>query len=238
MDRTRWLAEGDLGIMAPADAGGGWDGTIGLAEFVSDRGGDPLQWMVMGSVMLGAIETNDSPASLEDVTPIASLTTEWVGIVVPTDSPYESFEDLVADFEADPQSISWGGGSAGGTDHVLVGLVAAEAGIDPAGINYIAHAGGGEALSSVLSGGVTAGVSGVSQFADQVEGGQLRFLAVSSPEPLEGIDSPTIMDAGFDVELPNWRGVVAPADITDEQREEIVGLVEEMTETEQWQEAL
>lgn len=78
----------------------------------------------------------------------------------------------------------------------------------------------------------------MSQFADQVEGGQLRFLAVSSPEPLEGIDSPTIMDAGFDVELPNWRGVVAPADITDEQREEIVGLVEEMTETEQWQEAL
>ncbi len=256
----------DLRIMAPADPGGGWDstaramqtaldsgvteqnvevynvggagGTIGLAEFASQHGGDPYELMVMGLVMVGAIRTNDSPVSLEDVTPIATLTTEYEAVAVAADSEYETMEDLVGAFEADPGSISWGGGSAGGTDHILVGLIAQEAGVDPSEINYVAHSGGGEALAAVLSGGVSAAVSSVSEFVDQVEAGQMRFLAVSSPEPIEGIDAPTLVESGLDVDLPNWRGVVAPAEISDEQREQIVGLVEQMRDSDAWREAL
>lgn len=256
----------DLRIMAPADPGGGWDstaramqealdsgvtdqnvevynvggagGTIGLAEFASQHSGDPHELMVMGLVMVGAIRTNDSPVGLEDVTPIATLTTEYEAVAVAANSEYETMEDLVEAFRDDPGSISWGGGSAGGSDHILVGLIAQAAGVDPSDINYVAHSGGGEALAAVLSGGVSAGVSGASEFADQVEAGQMRFLAVSSAEPVEGIDAPTLAEAGLDVELSNWRGVVAPAEITDEQREQIVGLVSEMRDSDAWQEAL
>lgn len=256
----------DLRIMAPADPGGGWDstaramqqvldggvieqgvevynvggagGTVGLAQFASDSAGDPHELMVMGLVMVGAIRTNDSPVSLDDVTPIATLTTEYEAVAVPADSEYQTMEDLVEAFRADPGSISWAGGSAGGTDHILVGLIAQAAGVDPSQINYVAHSGGGEALADVLSGAATAGVSGVSEFADQVEAGQMRFLAVSSPEPIEGIDAATISDSGLDVELANWRGVVAAPGIDDEQREQIVGMIERMRDSDGWQEAL
>lgn len=256
----------DLRIMAPADPGGGWDstaramqqvldggvidqgvevynvggagGTVGLAQFASDSAGDPHELMVMGLVMVGAIRTNDSPVSLDDVTPIATLTTEYEAVAVPADSEYQTMEDLVEAFRADPGSISWAGGSAGGTDHILVGLIAQAAGVDPSQINYVAHSGGGEALADVLSGAATAGVSGASEFADQVEAGQMRFLAVSSAEPIEGIDAPTIADSGLDVELANWRGVVAPPGIDDAQREQIVGLIERMRDSDGWQEAL
>jgi putative tricarboxylic transport membrane protein len=254
-----------LQVMAPADPGGGWDstaramapvleevggsgaevynvpgagGTIGLAQLVENNAGDPHQLMVMGLVMVGGIITNDSPVTLEEVTPIASLTSEQEAIVVAADSEYETLEDLVAAWQDDPTSISWGGGSAGGTDHILVGLLAQEAGVDPEGINYVAHSGGGEAINAILSGAVTAGVSGVSEFADQVEAGEMRWLAVSGEEPPEGNESATIRESGYDVVLENWRGVVAPPDLSDEDRQAVIGLITEMHDADAWQTAL
>jgi putative tricarboxylic transport membrane protein len=255
----------DLQIMAPADPGGGWDstaramqpvleevgevgaevynvggagGTIGLAQFAEETTGDPHQLMVMGLVMVGGILTNDSQVTLDDVTPIAALTSEQEAIVVTADSEYETLEQLVEAWVADPTSISWGGGSAGGTDHILVGLLAQQAGIDPSGINYVAHAGGGEAINAILSGDVTAGVSGVSEFADQVEAGEMRWLAVSGEAAPEGIDAPTISESGYEVVLENWRGVMGAPDLSDADRDAVVALITEMHDSDAWQEAL
>ena len=255
----------DLQIMAPADPGGGWDstaramqpvleevggvsaevynvggagGTIGLAQFVEDEAGDPHQLMVMGLVMVGGILTNDSEFTLDDVTPIAALTSEQEAIVVAADSEYETLEQLVTAWAEDPTSISWGGGSAGGTDHILVGLLAQEAEIDPSGINYVAHAGGGEAINAILSGAVTVGVSGVSEFAEQVEAGEMRWLAVSGEQAPEGIDAPTISESGYDVVLENWRGVMGAPDLSDADRDAVVALITEMHDSDAWQEAL
>lgn len=253
-----------LTIMAPADPGGGWDGTaramqavldpmvdgsvevtnvpgaggtIGLAEFAG-KSGSGSDLMVMGSVMVGAILTNDSPVTLESVTPIAALTTEWLAVVVPADSEIESFDDLVAALQEDPRGVSWAGGSAGGSDHQLVAMIASAAGVDAGDINYVAHSGGGEALASLLSGAVTAGVSGVSEFIDQVEAGELRILAVSSPEPIEEVDAPTIVESGLDVTLPNWRGVVAPADLSDEDRASLLYAIDQMVRSDEWADQL
>lgn len=257
----------DLSIMAPAGAGGGWDstaralqsaiqaeslsafpvevynvegagGTIGLAQFVEQQGGNPEALMVMGLVMLGAIRTNQSPVDLSQVTPLARLTGEYEAIAVKADSPYQTFDDLLAAFKADPTSISWGGGSAGGTDHILVGLIAKAAGVDPSGINYIAHSGGGEALDSILSGAVSAGVSGASEFADQVEAGQMRLLAISADAPVEGIDAPLITDFGLDVVLTNWRGIVGAPGLTPDQTAAAVAFVGQVHDSAAWQEAL
>ena len=258
---------GDLSIMAPAAPGGGWDstarafqkaieddavttknvevynvegagGTIGLAQLVDQEKGKPDSLMVMGLAMVGAIRANNAPVDLSSVTPIASLTAEWEAIVVKADSPYQSLADLVAAFKADPKSVSWGGGSAGGTDHILVGLLAKEAGVDPAGINYIAHSGGGEAIDAILSGAVTAGVSGVSEFTDQVAAGAMRYLAISADAPVEGIDAPTINDSGFAVTLANWRGIVAAPDIDPAARDAAVAFVTKVHDGPAWQATL
>ena len=65
--------------------------------------------------MVGAIVTNKSPVTLDQVTPLARLTGEYTAIVVPTESPLTSLDQLVEKFKSDPGSVSWGGGSAGGT---------------------------------------------------------------------------------------------------------------------------
>jgi putative tricarboxylic transport membrane protein len=258
---------GDLSIMAPAAPGGGWDstaralqkaidddklttsnvevynvegagGTIGLAQLADQEKGNADSLMVMGLVMVGAIRTNKSPVDLSQVTPIASLTAEWEAIAVKADSPYQTLADLVTAFKADPKSISWGGGSAGGTDQILVGLIAKAAGVDPAGINYIAHSGGGEALDAILSGAVSAGVSGVSEFTDQVEAGTMRLLAISADAKVEGIDAPTIKESGIDVTLANWRGIVAAPDIDPAARDAAVAFITKVHDGAAWQATL
>ncbi|MFV2064294.1 MAG: Bug family tripartite tricarboxylate transporter substrate binding protein [Chloroflexota bacterium] len=258
---------GDISIMAPGGAGGGWDGTaramqraleggvidkqvnvynrrgaagtIGLAQFVSDFDGDPLQLMVMGRVMIGGILLNEAPVSLDQITPIASLTTEWEAIAVSADSPYQNLAELVDAFKADPTSIVWVGGSAGSTDHMVVARIAQEAGVSPDQINYIPTSGGGEIVTALISGSAAAGVSGTSEFAGQIESGDLRLLAVSSPERIDGIDAPTIIEAsGLPVEVSNWRGVVAAQNITDDQKADIVAMIEAMQATDSWQESL
>jgi putative tricarboxylic transport membrane protein len=254
-----------ISIMAPAAPGGGWDqtaramqtalatsagrnvqvynvagagGTVGLAQFVGRHAGDAHQLMVGGLVMVGATETNKSPVTLEQVTPIATLTAEWEAIVVSANSPYQTFQQLLDSFKARPSSISWGGGSAGGVDQILVALIAKAAGVEPSKINYVAHSGGGEAMAALLSGAVTAGVASVSEFRDQVEAGKLRWLAVSSDRPIAGVSAPTIKDAGLEVVVPNWRAVFAPPRITEAQRVAIIAAMEKMRATPEWQQSL
>jgi putative tricarboxylic transport membrane protein len=255
-----------LEILVPAAPGGGWDqtgramqnalqeedlasgiqvvnipgagGTIGLAQFVSGKAGQGDALMTGGLVMLGAILTNQAPVTLEQVTPIARLTGEYEVIVVPASSDLQTLDDLVAQFKEDPQSVSWGGGSAGGTDHMLVGLIAKAVGVEPSGINYVPFAGGGEALASILGGHVSAGVSGYQEFVGQIETGDLRALAISSAERLEGVDIPTLKEQGVDVDLTNWRAVFAPPDISDEDKQKLADAVGQMVESETWQNTL
>ncbi|WP_172122444.1 MULTISPECIES: tripartite tricarboxylate transporter substrate-binding protein [unclassified Devosia] len=256
----------DYTIMAPAAPGGGWDqtaramqealqsdgisgnvqvtnvpgagGTIGLAQFVNQSTGNPNALIVGGYVMVGAILTNASPVTLEQVTPIARLTGEAVVVVVPAASDLQTMDDLVAKLKADPGSVSWAGGSAGGADHITAGLIAKTVGVDPTAVNYIAYSGGGEALAALLGGQVTVGISGYSEFASQIAAGELRLLAVSSDERIPGVDAPTLREAGIDMALQNWRMVAAAPGITDEQKASITADIEKMVNSQSWKTTL
>lgn len=255
-------------IMAPANPGGGWDttarlvaqhlvdgkisptavevfnvpgagGTVGLAQLASQNQGDAYTIMMMGRVMIGAILTNNSPITLKETTPLVRLTAEYEAIVVNTASPYQTLQDLIDAFKADPKSIAWAGGSAGGTDHILVGQIAKLVGIAPADINYVAYAGGGEAATAILANEVAAGVSSVSEFTEFVKSGQMRMLAVSSEKRLDLVaDVPTLQEAGVDVTLLNWRGLVAPAGISAEERAALVDLLTKLNESQAWKDEL
>ena len=257
-------AQPSLKMMIPANPGGGWDqtgrnlaaamqsvklvssvqfdnkggagGTIGLAQFVNSAKGDPNAVMIGGMVMVGAIYLDNAPVNLTMVTPLARLTGEYEIIVVPASSPHKSMGDLVKAFKANPGGVSWGGGSAGGTDHILVGLIAKAAGVDPAKINYVPFKGGGEAIAAIVGGHVTAGVSGIGEFAEQIKGGRMRSLAVSSPSRVDSFQ--TLKEQGLNVELANWRGVFGAPGITTAQRDGLIKIVRGATESKAWKDTL
>ena len=255
-----------LTIIAPAAPGGGWDqlaremrleierqalaamvqvenvpgaaGTIGLAQLINGRRGDGGALLVSGLVMLGAILWNQSPVSLTQVTPIARLTAEYEIVAVPATSSHQDMQTLVRALRRNPAAVSWGGGSAGGTDHILAGLIVAAAGVDPRRTNYIAFAGGGEAVTALIGGQVTAGISGYSEFAQHIESGRLRAIGISAPRRLAGLDVPSLLEQGLDVQLENWRAVVAPPGLDDAQRQALTTVVERMAQSASWRATL
>jgi putative tricarboxylic transport membrane protein len=258
--------QGTLTIVAPAAPGGGWDqtarvmqrvladiapavrvqvdnipgaaGTIGLARFVQSERGNPDALLVTGLVMVSGVITNASPVSLSDATPIARLTGETEVIVVPAASPYQSLAQLIAAFRKDPGGVSWGGGSAGGTDDLLVRLLAEQLGLPPSRVNYIAFPGGGAALAAVLGGQVTAAVSGYGEFAGQIAAGHLRPLAISAAERIADINAPTLRESGVPLDLANWRAIVAPPGLSDAERDALTARITQMAESTAWQQAI
>jgi putative tricarboxylic transport membrane protein len=126
----------------------------------------------------------------------------------------------------------------GGVDQIFTARIGQAMEVDPGVINYLPYSGGGEVVTSMLSGTSKVGFGTLGDFSDQIDRGALRALAVSSPERLEGVDIPTALEQGFDVEMSNWRGVIAPPGITDEEAERLEQLVAELLATDSWADTL
>jgi putative tricarboxylic transport membrane protein len=259
-------ALGTLEIFVPAAPGGGWDqtgrsielamrtdgivqnfqfehapgagGAVGLPKFLGAKRGKENAVMVGGMVMVGSLIANKSPVKMTDLTPIARLTGEALALVVPAASPFKDLKDLVAALKADPGKVSIAGGSAGGSDHILAGMIAKSQGIDAKRVAYVAFAGGGPAQAAILGSQVSAGISGYGEFSEQIKAGKMRAIAISSDKRLPGIDVPTFKEQGVDVELFNWRGVFGAPGITPAQRTALIGLFDKMVAGPTWKSEL
>jgi putative tricarboxylic transport membrane protein len=212
--------------------------TIALQRLVNEKGnGKVIQQMGLG--LVGGVYTNKSEATLDQTTPVARLTQEAEIVIVDKESPYQSFEQLLAAWKADPGKVSVGGGSApGGPDHLAPMLIAKTAGIDPKQVNFVSYDGGGELLAAVLGGQVAFGVTGPGETKDQIDAGEVRALAVTSAEPVEGLDVKTLKEQGVDLEFTNWRGWVAPPELSAEDKQALVDLATKMHDSQQWKDAL
>ena len=263
-----WAQAGaNLKMLIPANPGGGWDttgralgkamldakqaatvtydnkggaaGALGLAPFLASAKGDPNQLMVMGAVMLGGLITSKSPLNLMQATPLARLTTEYNVFVLPANSPFKTMAEVIAQLKKDPGSVKWGGGSRGATEHIAAAMIAREAGVDPAKINYVAFRGGGEATAAILGGNVTIGGSGMSEFAEYIKTGKMKPVAVTSGQRLASDKNiPTLKELGINVEIGNWRGVFGAPGITPAQRKGLVDALVATTQSASWKEAL
>ena len=259
------FAAANVKMMIPANPGGGWDttgralgkaltdsgaastvtydnkggaaGALGLAQFVNGSKGDANAIMVMGAVMLGGLITGKPPVSLSQATPIARLTSEFNVFVVPAGSPFKSMKEVIDQLKKDPGSVKWGGGSRGSTEHIAAAMIAREAGVDPAKINYVAFRGGGEATAAILGGNVTIGGSGYSEFSEYISTGKMKALAVTSDARLAGVAIPTLKEQGVNVVIGNWRGIYGAPGISAEQRQALTDMVLKAVKSKTWTEA-
>jgi putative tricarboxylic transport membrane protein len=216
----------------------GAGGTVAMARLMNEKGNGDLM-MMMGLGVVGATFTNGSKARASDATALAKVVEEQEGILVPGNSPFKTVQDFVAAWKADPAKVTIGGGSSpGGPDHLFPMETAKAVGVDPTKVNFVSYDGGGDLLTALLGNKIAAGTSGLGEYVDQIESGQVRVLAVSGDKRVEGVDAPTLREAGFDLTFTNWRGVLAPPGISDEDRDAMVNALEEMHATGAWKEAL
>ncbi|EIM25423.1 Bug family tripartite tricarboxylate transporter substrate binding protein [Microvirga lotononidis] len=252
-------------VIAPAGPGGGYDqlaravqevlmseklvtsvqvqnvpgagGTIGLAQVINSKERDP-SLMVAGFGLVGAPVINKSPVTLEQTPPIARLQGEYQPLFVAADSPVKSVTDLVNRFKQDPGSVTWGGFAHGSPDHVLCGLVVKASGGDVKKMNYIPVGTGGEMLPLVMNGKITVATGGLNEVAGQFKAGKLRPIGISSPERLPGIDIPTFREQGVDATLVNWRGLMAPPNISAEDKQALEAAVAKLVQSPSWKKLL
>ncbi|MDT9591547.1 tripartite tricarboxylate transporter substrate binding protein [Nocardioides zeae] len=231
------LTGGDFEINNIIGAGG----SVAMSRLMNAEGDDHLL-MYMGLGVVGSLYSNGNDVRPQDATPIAKLIEDQEGVLVPADSPFQTFEEFIEAWRADPGSIVVGGGSSvGGPDHLFPMLLAEAAGIDPTEVRYVVYDGGGPLTSALLGNKIQVGFSGLGEFEGQIAGGDLRGLAVSGEERIasEALgDIPTVTEGGVDLVFNNWRGVLAPPGISDEDRQRLIDLVVEMHGTEEWQTAM
>jgi putative tricarboxylic transport membrane protein len=217
-------------------------GGAGAMTSLIGRAGDENTMMTVGLGVVGSTYSFGSKYQLEDATALAQLMSEPEGILVPGDSPYQTLDDLVQAWKDDPGGLAVGGGSSpGGPDFLFPMQLADTIGIDPNDVNYVSYDGGGP-LKSALSGEkIDVGFSGLAEFTSYIESGELRVLAVSGenrqPQPVLE-DVPTLTESDIDLVFLNWRGVLAPPDISDERRDALIGYLQEMHDTDAWAEQL
>jgi len=216
---------------------GGAGGTVGLPRFLAQRRGRADALMVGGSVMVGAALTNKTPVSLQNTVPIARMTEEAGVIVVPASSPIQTIQQFLDALKENPRAVSVAGGSAGGTDHIVLGLMLQKLGRQAREASYVAFAGGGPAQAAILGGQVTAGISGWSEFSEQIKAGRVRALATTGERRIDA-DVPTLKESGMDVVATNWRGVFGAPGINPAQRQALVDLMTAVHASEPWRRIL
>jgi len=191
----------------------GAGGSVGLGAFQEIKG-KPEAAIVTGIAMTGGLYSNKSKLNLLDSTPIAKILREYEGIVVPASSKYRTLKQLMDDLVAKPNVVAIAGGNKGGVDHQTMGLLAQKAGVDPTKLNYVVYSGGPAVIASLLSNATQVGISGALDFAPYVASGKMRYLGVSSAKTISGIKAKTFVSQGYDLVYGNWRGIMAPADLS------------------------
>lgn len=253
-------------VMIPANPGGGWDaagrqtmaafaqskiftdgasftnkggaaGTLGLAEFVRTAKGDDNALLVTGVIMVGGAITNKTPVSLADTTPLVRMTNEYNAIAVPADSPIKTPQDFLVALKKDPGALSVGGGSAGGVDHVLLAMLAKQAGAPVGKINFVSFS-GAEILAALAGGKIKAAISGASEFRPFAETGRIRIIAVSGPTRVSGLDVPTLKESGIPLEIGNWRGFVGAPGMSEGGRKAWLERFKKLHDSPAWKETL
>lgn len=192
----------------------GGSGAVAYA-YMSTKKGDPHVIATATSSYLTTPIQGHSPVSYKDFINLAVLCVEdYVG-VVNAESPYQTLTDLVEAARENPNGIRIGGSSVGSSDNIIENRLEKAAGIQ---LNYIVFQGGGDANAALLGGNVDLAGPNPSEAAQLVEAGRLRPIAMFSAERLENWpDVPTAREQGFDVTLEQHRGVILPADLTDDQ---------------------
>lgn len=253
-------------FLIPGGAGGGWDGTArgvgkalldsGLIEQASFEnmsgggGGKALNHLIstakrqQGTLLVNSTPiiirslTGVFPQSFRDLTPIASVIADYAAFVVPKNSKYTSFTQVVADFKKDPKSVKIAGGSVKGSmDHLVPAMVFQAAGGDPLKVKYIPYDAGGKAMAGLLSGDVQVLSTGFGEALGLAKQGEVRILAVTSAKRLaQTPDVPTVKELGYDVTFANWRGFFAVPNLPKDKAEAYRAVLKKMYDTPQWEE--
>lgn len=264
-----WEPTRGIEFIAPSGAGGGWDaicrnsvrvlgetnlisqpmivfnmpgggGMVALAYIIEQQAGNEHMLFAASNSISFRMASGLTDYTYADVTPLAQVASEFGVYAVLAGSQYQTLADIVAALQADPTSVTFGGGSAPGSmDHIKVALLGKDLGLVPTDLTYVPFQGGGEALAALLGGHVDVFTGDLSEILGYVKSGEITVAAILSEERLADYpDLPTAVEQGVDVIFPVWRGLCMPPGLSDEAVAFWTGALEQMVLSDEWKDVL
>jgi len=211
----------------------GGSGAIGMNE-VFQKKGDP--YTIIG-VVSGQISTPlaiKAPVDGAMFAPISNMAMDEYLLVVKTDSPFKTAQDLIEAAKAKPDVVTVGGsGTTGSEDHISTGLLGKAANVR---LKYVPFNSGGEVMGALLGGHIDSAWANPNECLSQVRGGLVRILGVAAPERIKIFpDVPTFKEMGYDAVYRQFRAVSGAPEMPDYAVKTIAEALKKVSETEDWQ---
>jgi len=211
----------------------GNSGTLALSTFQAYK--NRLATSFIGSLsLINGIITTKSTLKLSDSKAIAQLVQEYEAIAVPSGSKYTTIDQLVNDLKANPKSVTFIGGVAGGVDHVFMAKFLNAIQVDPLAAKYLQQTSGFDVVTKTLSDKSYVALSTSGDFVAQVNAGKLRVLGIASPEKVKWLKAKTLKAQYIDVVYGNWYGIFLPPLYSEPQTNNFIHLLDVLHNSHIW----
>ncbi|MCF3933777.1 tripartite tricarboxylate transporter substrate binding protein [Acuticoccus sp. M5D2P5] len=194
----------------------GASGTL-AAELVAKAEPDGHTLLVAGGSESTSVPNHrETNYSLDQLKGVLRVNREHMVIVTKKGSGLDSIEAIVERAKENPGELAYGSSGPAGVLHSAFLVFANEAGID---LKHIPYQGGSPALAALLGGHVDMTIITPGDAAAQVAAGTVNAVATTSDRAEQIPDVPSLSELGYDVNVENMKGLVAPAGTPDEATE-------------------
>jgi putative tricarboxylic transport membrane protein len=219
-------------IIVVNQAGG--SGTIGMTSVAQSPGNVHMMMTFISGQVTSPLVAGKGVATFHDLTLICNLALDEQLIVVKTDSPFKTIEDVVAAAKQRSGALTIGGTATGQEDQMCNRLFEKAAGIK---LRYVPFNSGGECLTAVMGGHVDMIWANPSEFVPQWEAKMVRPIVVAKETRIPLLpDVPTFKEKGYDVTFKFFRGIAAPPGIPAETVAFYESMMKRMSESSGWKE--
>ena len=184
-------------------------------NFFKGKRGDPYYLLSVTGTLLAMAHRPDVNIGLENYAPVALMAIDPQTIMVPANSPYKTFKELVEAARKAPDTLVAATTSVTGTGRMVVHLI--EKAVPGAKFRFVTFKGGSDAITSTAGGHTTFTTENLSEGMGFVEGKTLRVLAIAADRRLpQAPDVPTLHELGYPVSAGTIRGFTFTAGVPKE----------------------
>ena len=166
---------------------------------------DGHTFLGVSSTIITAPILNKMPVDYKSFDPIAMMFVDPMILFVKADAPWNTIQEFIADAKKNPGKFNIAGGVPGELGFVAGMMLMEKADIK---FNVVPFESGGDAVVSVMGSHIHGAIGEYGETASAIEAGKVKVLVGFNPVP--GTKIPTVKDAGLDIEIEKFRGVLAP----------------------------
>lgn len=145
----------------------------------------------------------------KDFIPVAMLGLFPLVLNVSSDLPVKNLKEFIDLANKEPGKLNYASAGVGGTNHLVIELIAQATGIK---MTHVPYRGAALAATDVMSGQVHCMIDSLASSLGNIQAGKIKALAVTSSSRQGQLpDLPTLKEQGVDVVYPGWASIVAPA---------------------------